>query len=401
MMFFIYDTFLAIFYKLFAPLMSFFSKDIKVWLNEQRKIKNFTKKINGKKKIWFHCSSVGEYEQVKTIINYFKNNNCELIITFFSPGAYKYLKGKVNIPCFLFPLDTKKNINHFIKQTNTKAILIAKNEIWPNLINISFKKNIPIFIIATKIKKSKIENIIFGSFYCNLLKKVNMIFVQDEKSQKILNGKKIPSIVSGDPRVDQIILDHKEKIDNNLIQKFISKKEIVIAGSTEKSDYSIIKNLINSDKKKWIIVPHKNSKEEINEILNIVNQKWCLYSNPQNLDNSKIMIIDEIGILKYIYKYANVVYIGGGFSKGIHNCLEPAIFGKKILFGPKYKSFPEANYFINKKIAFCIKNQKEFENLMSNKKIKDEDIKSKTKLFFKYHQGASKKIITEIKKIIH
>ena len=400
-MIFIYDTFLTIFYKLFAPLLSFFSKDIKVWLNEQRKIKNFTEKINSKKKIWFHCSSVGEYEQIKSIINYFKKNNHELIITFFSPGAYKYLKGKLEIPCLLFPLDTKKNINQFIEQTSVKAILIAKNEIWPNLINSGFKKNIPIFIIAAKIKKSKIKNIIFGSLYCSLLKKINIIFVQDEHSKKILNTKNIPSIVSGDPRVDQVILDREKKVDNKLIKKFISKKEIVLAGSTEKSDYSIIKNLMNYDEKKWIIVPHKNSKEEINEILNIVNQKWCLYSNPQNLDNSKIMIIDKIGILKFIYKYANVVYIGGGFSKGIHNCLEPAIFGKKILFGPKYKSFPEANHFINEKIAFCVKNQKEFEDLMSNKKNKPEEIKLKTKLFFKYHQGASKKIITELKKIIH
>ncbi len=108
------------------------------------------------------------------------------------------------------------------------------------------------------------------------------------------------------------------------------------------------------------------------------------------------MIIDKIGILKYIYKYANIVYVGGGFSKGIHNCLEPAIFGKPILFGPKHKNFPEVKYFLKEKIAFCIKNKKEFKSLIANKKFNYEDLEIKTKLFFKTHKGATNKIINEL-----
>ncbi len=392
----IYNIFLITFYKIIAPITSLFSKKIRTWLIEQKKIESFTKKINNDKKIWLHCSSVGEYEQIKTIIKYFEKNKKKLIITFFSPEAYRYLKKKINHPCSLFPLDTRKKIKHFIEQTNTREIFIAKNDIWPNLINISLEKSIPVYLIGSKIKSSKINNPFYGRYYCSLLKKMKLIFVQDKDSKKLLDNKNIYSIVSGDPRVDQILLDLKKEKENELIEKFINQKEVVVAGSTDLKDYTILKNLMNSDKRKWIIVPHENSKKEIKNITKNINKKWCLYSNPHNLNNSKILIIDKIGILKYIYKYASIVYIGGGFSKGIHNCLEPAIFGKPILFGPKYKNFPEANYFINNKIAFCIKNQKEFNDFIIKKKINYTELKMKTASFFEKHQGASKRIIKEI-----
>jgi len=392
----IYNVFLIIFYKIIAPIISLFSKKIKTWLIAQKKIENFTKNINNDKKIWLHCSSVGEYEQIKTIIKYFEKKKKKLIITFFSPEAYKHLKRKINHPCSLFPLDTRKKIKHFIEQTNTRKIFIAKNEIWPNLINISNEKSIPIYLIGSKIKSSKINNPFYGRYYCSLLKKMNLIFVQDKESKKLLKNKNIYSIVSGDPRVDQVLLDKKETEENELIKKFVNQDEVVLAGSTDSKDYTIFKNLMNSDKRKWIVVPHENSKEEIKNITKNITRKWCLYSNPNNLNNSEIMIIDEIGILKHIYKYANIVYVGGGFSKGIHNCLEPAIFGKPILFGPKYKHFPEANYFINNQIAFCVKNQKEFNNLILNKTFNYTELKMKTALFFKKNQGASKRIIKEL-----
>ena len=396
-MFLLYNSSLIIFYKIIAPILSIFSKKIRIWLIEQRKIPNFIESINNDKKIWVHCSSVGEYEQKKPIIKYFEENHKKMIITFFSPDAYKYLKGKIPHPCSLFPLDTEKNITNFIKRTNTEKIFIAKNEIWPNLINICYQKTIPIYLIGSKIKSSTINNIFYGKYYCDLLKKIDLIFVQDEESQKILKNKKIDSILSGDPRVDQVLIDQEEpKKENLLIKNFINGEKVILAGSTESEDYHLFEDLMNSGEERWIIVPHKNSKKEINNLVKRIKKKWSLYSNPNDLKKSKILIIDKIGILKYIYKYSNIVYVGGGFSKGIHNCLEPAIFGKPILLGPKYKNFPEANYFINNKIAFCVKNQKEFKNFILNQAFNYEDLKMKTRLFFKKHQGASQRIIQEI-----
>lgn len=394
-MFLLYDIFLTTFYKIIAPILSLFSTKTKIWLTEQKKIEKFIYKIDNEKKIWLHCSSVGEFKQIQPLIKHFEENKKKIIITFFSPDAYKYLKGKIKHPCSLFPLETKKKIRLFIEKINPEKIFIAKNEIWPNLINISYQKSIPIILVGSKIKNSKINSFFYGKYYCSLLKKIHLIFVQDKESKMLLEIKNIYSIISGDPRIDQVLLDSVKEKENELIKKFINEDEVILAGSTDSKDYNIFKDLMNSDQKKWIIVPHENSKKEIKKIEKYIKKKWCLYSNPNNLKSSKIMIIDEIGILKYIYKYANVVYVGGGFSKGIHNCLEPAIFGKPILFGPKYKNFPEANYYLKEKIAFCIKNKDEFKNLV-NQQFKYEDLKIKSKLFFKIHKGATKKIIKEL-----
>lgn len=397
-----YNIFLIFFYKIISPILSIFSKEIKAWRSEQKKIKNFSVESNTDSKIWFHCSSAGEYEQVKEIINYFDKKKIKLIITFFSVNTYLQFKNKIEYPCSLFPLDTKKNINHFIKKFNIKRIFVAKNEIWPNLIYISNKKSIPIIQLGAKISESKINNIFYGKIYANILKKINLIFVQDEGSKKILKKKNIYSLVSGDPRVDQVINYKKEKFKDLLIEKFIDNEKVFIAGSTDLNDLKILINSINNNNNfKWIIIPHKNSKKEIKEISKKLNTNWCLYSKPKNLNKAKILIIDKLGILKYIYKYANIVYVGGGFSKGIHNCLEPAVFGKPLIFGINYYNFPEAIYFVKSKVAFSIKDKTEFEKLLSNEKIDFEKVRQNSNKFFKTHKGASEKITSAIEKYIN
>jgi 3-deoxy-D-manno-octulosonic-acid transferase len=399
----LYNIFLIFFYKIISPFLSIFSREIKVWRSEQKKIKNFSTESNTDSKIWFHCSSAGEYEQVKQIINYFDKKKFKIIITFFSVNTYLQFKNKIKQPCSLFPLDTKKNINHFIEKFNIKRIFVAKNEIWPNLIYISNKKSIPIFQLGAKINESKINNILYGKIYANILKKINLIFVQDEGSKKILKKKNIYSLVSGDPRIDQVINYKKEKFKDLLIEKFIDNEKVFVAGSTDLNDLKILINSINNNNNnfKWIIVPHENSKKEIKEISKKLNANWCLYSKPKNLTKAKILIIDKVGILKYIYKYANIVYVGGGFSKGIHNCLEPAVFGKPLIFGRKYYNFPEAIYFIKSKVAFSIKDKTEFEKLLSNEKIDFERIRQNSNKFFKIHKGASEKITSVIEKYIN
>ena len=187
-----------------------------------------------------------------------------------------------------------------------------------------------------------------------------------------------------------------------LIEKFIDNEKVFIAGSTDLNDLKILINSINNNYNyKWIIVPHENSKKEIKEISKKININWCLYSKPKNLTKAKILIIDKVGILKYIYKYANIVYVGGGFSKGIHNCLEPAVFGKPLIFGSNYFNFPEAIYFIKSKVAFSVKDKTEFEKLLSNKKIDFERVRQNSNKFFKIHKGASEKITSVIENYIN
>ena len=393
----IYNLFLIIIFHTILPILSIFFKRIKFWIFIQRKKTALKIQTITKKRIWFHCASVGEYEMIKPIIKYYEVEKNEIIISFFSALAYSHIKNNSNYNCFLFPLDTSHNINETIKKINPKKVIIAKNEIWPNFIISCYKNSIPTYLIATKIKDSRLHNFFYGKFYCSLLNKITGIFVVDENSKIALREKNINSMISGDPRVDQVLYEKKINRKNKIIENFITKKKIILAGSTDTKDYFLFNKLMNSDKKKWIIIPHNISKKDLKYITNKITAKWSLYSEPKDLENSKILIIDKVGILKDIYKYADVVYIGGGFSNGIHNCLEPAVYHKPIIIGPKYKKFPEALFFVKNKICFSVKSCIEFEKHI-NKMFNKEELKSKSVDFFKKHSGATKTIIKFLSK---
>tara|TARA_Y100001978_G_C23700793_1_gene440762 strand:+ start:3575 stop:4768 length:1194 start_codon:yes stop_codon:yes gene_type:complete len=393
----IYNLFLIIIFHTILPILSIFFKRIKFWIFIQRKKTALKIQTITKKRIWFHCASVGEYEMIKPIIKYYEVEKNEIIISFFSALAYSHIKNNSNYNCFLFPLDTSYNINETIKKINPKKVIIAKNEIWPNFIISCYKNSIPTYLIATKIKDSRLHNFFYGKFYCSLLNKITGIFVVDENSKIALREKNINSMISGDPRVDQVLYEKKINRKNKIIENFITNKKIILAGSTDTKDYFLFNKLMNSDKKKWIIIPHNISKKDLKYITNKITAKWSLYSEPKDLENSKILIIDKVGILKDIYKYADVVYIGGGFSNGIHNCLEPAVYHKPIIIGPKYKKFPEALFFVKNKICFSVKSSIEFEKNI-NKMFNMEELKSKSVNFFKKHSGATKTIIKFLSK---
>ena len=393
----IYNLFLIIIFHTILPILSIFFKRIKFWIFIQRKKTALKIQTITKKRIWFHCASVGEYEMIKPIIKYYEVEKNEIVISFFSALAYSHIKNNSNYNCFLFPLDTSYNINETIKKINPKKVIIAKNEIWPNFIISCYKNSIPTYLIATKIKDSRLHNFFYGKFYCSLLNKITGIFVVDENSKIALREKNINSMISGDPRVDQVLYEKKINRKNKIIENFITNKKIILAGSTDTKDYFLFNKLMNSDKKKWIIIPHNISKKDLKYITNKITAKWSLYSEPKDLENSKILIIDKVGILKDIYKYADVVYIGGGFSNGIHNCLEPAVYHKPIIIGPKYKKFPEALFFVKNKICFSVKSSIEFEKNI-NKMFNMEELKSKSVNFFKKHSGATKTIIKFLSK---
>jgi 3-deoxy-D-manno-octulosonic-acid transferase len=91
-------------------------------------------------------------------------------------------------------------------------------------------------------------------------------------------------------------------------------------------------------------------------------------SNPtaEQLQNSAILIVDGYGYLVSVYRYAQIAYIGGGFTTGIHSILEPAVYGMPVVFGPDYHKFHEAHEMIRLGAAHSISSYEEMENLFRN-----------------------------------
>ena len=409
-MLFIYNLLIEITI-LFSRAFSFFSIKIKFFLNEHKKsLKKLNEiKINPKeKRLLFHCASLGEFEQAKPLIQKIKSKypGLKIIISFFSPSGYQIGKNYkfADFVCYL-PFDSKKNVTLFLKIIKPSMVFLIKYEFWPNYINQISKQNIPVFSICTRLHENQYIFKPYGNWLFNLIKKINHFFVQNESTKTLLeeNGVENNTLI-GDTRMDRVIKTWESKDTFPKIEKFIASRKCFIAGSTWKEDYEVILSKLNRlNKIKIIIAPHKVDSKSIKTLTSMLNKSYALYSSlEREIDFKKnILIIDSIGILSKIYKYGSLCYVGGGMGKsGLHNILEPSIFGLPIIIGKNYSKFSEAKDLINMGGVKSVKNNEEFEETFE-KIINDNSLSSKigeiNKSYVLKNKGATNKIFSAIK----
>jgi 3-deoxy-D-manno-octulosonic-acid transferase len=352
----------------------------KLWISGRRNwYKNLEQKLTGfegKERFWFHCASLGEFEQGRALIERVRNEfpDAFILLTFFSPSGYEIRKNypEVNYVSYL-PLDTKKNARRFIRLLQPSKTVFIKYEFWYNFIIQINKAGKPIYIASAIFRPQQVFFKWYGSFFRKLLRKISHIFLQDKNSMRLLSEIGISNCsISGDTRFDRV---YKVAIESKPIQRieaFTENNKVIVAGSTWPADEEILLKIfhaLDQSNLKLILVPHEVSAYRIQQlkdkIINQANPKSVtLYSDKNINKNSSIMIIDIIGILSSTYKYATLTWVGGGFNNGIHNILEPAAHGKPIFFGPEYQKFREAHELIANQSAFSINEFIEGKRLM-------------------------------------
>jgi len=397
-----YNFIIVIIYILLLPV-SIFSTKIRIWIKEQYLLFNKLKESKVST-IWFHCASAGEYQQIKPLINHYQMYKKKIIITFFSNSGYDNFQDFNTIEHVTYlPLDLSFLMKIFVDKINPELVFIAKNELWPNMLNILNAKNIPIYLISFRLNKNKMNNILTRNFYKTQLAKFNKVFVQDVFSHDLLKKYHIYNTkIIGDLRVNQIITDSQLKLENKKLDQILSKKKIIVYGSIEKKDCNVIMKSVNSiNDLIHIIIPHNSNDQSIFQILKTkLSKNIILYSKhtDQKITNKDVLIIDQYGLLKKIYSYSTISYIGGGFDKGIHNTLEAAIYKNFIIFGPIYKDFPEATGLINEKIGFSITNNNQLKTKITElaRISQNQHLDTQISAFFKKREVDLNLIINEI-----
>tara|TARA_B100001540_G_C15806219_1_gene642192 strand:- start:1117 stop:2307 length:1191 start_codon:yes stop_codon:yes gene_type:complete len=380
-------------YILGAYIYSIFNNKANLLIKGRKDIfQKLLKNIQGEDNvIWFHCASLGEFEQAQPIIKAYKIKHPEdkIILTFFSPSGYEIKKNCsiVNWVYYL-PFDTRYNAKKFVKIINPRKVFFIKNEFWFNYMDVIKQQNIPFFSVSAIFRE---EHMFFKYTWCaNQLKNISHFFVQDRKSKNLLSsiGMNNATIIN-DTRFDTVIENRKSAEIYPLIKKFCSEKTTIIFGSIYKEDEKLlIKYMDRHLDYNYIIVPH-----EINYSSNIrMKTNGTLFTNltDKNVNNNNILIINKMGILKSIYKYSNIAYIGGGFSNGIHNVLEAIVYGVPVIFGPNYHKSLEAQELINLNIARSITNLEEMNKAIDVLKNINTDCAQE---YIKEKSGGSKKII--------
>ncbi len=394
----------------FLRIMAIFNKKMKLFVEGRKNVFKILKSKIGEadKTIWFHCASLGEFEQGLPIMQAVKQlfPKHKIVVSFFSPSGFEIKKNTPIADCVVYlPLDTSANAKKFIVLVHPTLVLFVKYEFWPNYLFQLKEKNIPTLLISAVFRKNQIFFKSYGNFMRKALFTFNHIFVQDENSEKLLKEINFESVtISGDTRFDRV--SHQIEQDNSLpfIEEFINNKICIVCGSTWTEDETVLIDFINSASTeiKFIIAPHQIESSKIKNLTEKILKPTLLYSemDGKELKNFSVFIIDTIGLLTKIYSYADVAYVGGAMGKtGLHNILEPATFGVPIVIGKNYKNFPEAERLESLAGLYSVKNPEETVELL-NKLVNNKRLREETGMiaghFINTNVGATHKIVEYI-----
>ena len=353
------------------------------------------------KTLWFHCASLGEYEQGLPVFTKLRNHykSHKIVLSFFSPSGYDIKKNSPIADLVVYiPLDTRTNAKRFLNLVKPELSVFVKYDIWPNFLYELKSQQKRALLISASFRENQIYFKTYGGFFRKALFTFEHIFTQNEVSKEILNAINYKTVsVNGDTRFDRVY--SQLETDNTLpyVEAFKNNKLCVVAGSTWPEGESLFIDFINSEASKdikYIIAPHDIKPDRIKKLQESIKSKSILFSdkNNKNLSDYKVFIIDTIGILSKIYSYADIAYVGGAMGNtGLHNTLEPAVFGVPIIIGNNHYKFPEASALITNGGMFSISNQQEFNQILNELILNEEKRKNsgiKNRQYIEKNTGA-------------
>jgi 3-deoxy-D-manno-octulosonic-acid transferase len=392
----LYDLGIRIYYLLIL-LVSLFNEKARQWLRGRKGLMN---KIGSSidpslPLIWFHCSSLGEFEQGRPLIESIRERDPgrNILLTFYSPSGYEIRKDYPGADfVFYLPLDTRNNARRFIGMLNIEKAYFIKYEFWYHLLTRLKIQNIPAYLVSGIFRKEQVFFRPWGKWFRKMLSCFDHLFVQQQASLDLLTSIGIQNVsLAGDTRFDRV-QDIVQGINkDSRFTAFTGSTPTVIAGSTWSQDEELLVRYINQTDRpvKWIIAPHEIHESGITRLEDQIQKKCQRYSSlsDSNLPQTDVIIVDTIGILSSLYQYGKVAYIGGGFGKGIHNTLEAATFGLPVIFGPKYQKFQEAVNLVSAEAAFPVHDYGSFESTLS--RLLDDQ------LFLKTSGEAARKLVLD------
>jgi len=326
--------------------------------------------------VWFHCASLGEFEQARPLLERIRAQyrGYRILLTFFSPSGYEIRKryDKADFVCYL-PTDNARHAARWVATVQPVLVIWIKYEYWYYYLRQLHKSNIPLLLVAGIFRPGQPFFASWGAFHRQMLGFFTWLFVQNQTSKKLLGGIGYYEnvSVSGDTRFDRVIEIAAEASSLPMVELFIGQSQVIVAGSTWQEDEEELDHFANTSPHiKFIIAPHEIDEAHIIQIeklfkrtvrFSVLQQSMADGQLPaamlQQLQAANVLIVDNIGLLSTLYKYATVAYVGGGFGNdGVHNVLEAAVYSKPVLFGPVYEKFAEAVALVEQGGAFSIEN---------------------------------------------
>ena len=383
-------------------------------------LKQRTKELNALRgSVWFHAASVGEFEQARPMIERLKREHPEkqIVVTFFSPSGYEMRKNyNLADGIFYLPFATGRNAKQFIEALRPSMAVFVKYEFWPAYLKELKKRSIPAYCISAIFRPGQRFFQWYGGASRKLLKCFTHIYVQDERSRQLLESHGIKDCsVAGDTRFDRVVNNSQCTMHNaqfteelGLIEQFVEGCErVVVAGSTWPEDEKLLEAYMKSTEyrvqstdqvTKLILVPHEIDEAHLHFIFNLFKGRFVRYTRATEtaLIHADVLVVDAMGLLNSIYRFGHVAYVGGGFGEGIHNTIEPAAFGRPVVFGPNYHHFREAQGLIDAGAGKSVKNGTELAAALDYALDHHAELGKKAAEYVQSEIGATEKIYQDL-----
>ncbi|MEM1218678.1 MAG: glycosyltransferase N-terminal domain-containing protein [Bacteroidota bacterium] len=349
-------------------LASFFLPKARLWVQGRKNWRAVPSRVE--RPIWFHCASLGEFEQARPIIEAIKKQTPaqSILLSFYSPSGYEPRKQYALADQVVYlPLDTPANARDFVLKYQPAAACFIKYEFWYFFLRALHQQKTPIYLIAGIFRAQQVFFRPYGFFQRRWLSCFTHFFLQNEASRQLLATIHLENTsVVGDPRADRVWDIAQQSFEDAKLEAFCQNHPVWVIGSSWPADEEKILPVWDQLPAPWklLIVPHELESNKLKSLQK--RSKGSFYStvNLEDLPDQRVLILDTMGMLSKVYRYAQICFIGGGYGKGIHNILEAAVYGKPILFGPNWKKYAEAAALLELGAAFSNANGDELKSQM-------------------------------------
>ncbi|MER2996277.1 3-deoxy-D-manno-octulosonic acid transferase [Pontibacter populi] len=361
--------------------------------------------------VWFHCASLGEFEQGRPVMEAFKSAFPEykIMLTFFSPSGYEVRKNYSGADfIFYMPLDSAANARRFVAIVQPKLAVFVKYEFWHYYLQELQHRQIPILSISAIFRPDQVFFKPYGKFNRNMLRRFTHIYTQNKQSVELLKTTGITqATIAGDTRFDRVLQTAATIKPIPLVDAFTAGSDVFMVGSSWPADVDVLQPMIQKYKStiKFIIAPHEIHENGIATLLQTIGGGAVRFSQADvaTIANYNVLVIDNIGMLSALYSYGTYAFIGGAFGKGLHNTLEAAVFGLPLFFGPKYEKFQEAVDLVKLGCAMPVTNADEllaaFEKIHTTPGAR-QTITDTEKQYVQQQAGATTKIMADIQRLL-
>lgn len=319
-------------------------------------------------RLWMHCASLGEFEQGRPVLERLrkKHPGFAYVITFFSPSGYEVRHNYEGADyVFYLPTDSPTHAKRFLDIVKPQLAIFVKYELWYFYLSAMARRDIPLLLISATFRKKQPFFKWYGILHRRMLNCFTHIFVQNKLSAELLNRVGVEHVsITGDTRFDRVLEAVDMKSDMPKAEGFCKGYRILVAGSTWKEDETFLKEVMTFLPANWrlILVPHEVHDahiEEIEQLFEGNTVRWTDKADP----SKRILVVDKVGLLMKLYRHGNLAWVGGGFGKeGVHNVLEPAVYGIPVAFGPIHDKFVEASELLAESGAVTKSDPRQFAN---------------------------------------